>query len=352
MRVIVTGTALEKGGGISYIIPEYLTLLSKEHEVQFYETFFPRSFWGKFLPWLLAFFHLIRYRVLNGKAVHFSHSGPYASLIRESVLARFSRLLGNKTVIHVHFNALKEKCAAKNNEKKFYTLLFASFNKVILLTNSWESLFRKEFPSLANRCCVIPNPIRYREDFEETIQPEKPYVLIITRLVEKKNVQLAIEAFSELTNRELQLRIAGSGPYEESLRSLVVARGLSESVIFEGWVDGERKNSLLNNCSALCSPSDYEAFSVGWLEAMICGKPVITLDSPPCNSVINSEVGYLFSSSSQLSNIFKMINDNPKDNFLKGRLAKKYTASNFSHEAVAKKLNDLISLTINKVHNS
>lgn len=109
----------------------------------------------------------------------------------------------------------------------------------------------------------------------------RPYVLVLSRLVPTKGVDVLLKAF--LTAREdpslsdWQLVMAGGGTpkYEAHLKRLIAQSSASESVLLTGWLQGEAKARALANASLLALPSYNECFGLCVLEAIAYGVPVL-----------------------------------------------------------------------------
>jgi len=116
---------------------------------------------------------------------------------------------------------------------------------------------------------------------------QSPYVLVLSRLHQKKGLDLLLPAFLSLVKRrefaEWKLMLAGEGDdeYVKSLRRLVGSEGGEDSVIFTGWLDGEKKRAVLRGASVLALTSYQENFGLCAVEALACGVPVIV--SPHVN---------------------------------------------------------------------
>jgi glycosyltransferase involved in cell wall biosynthesis len=100
-----------------------------------------------------------------------------------------------------------------------------------------------------------------------TVQEEnKGYYLVVSRLVQYKRIDIAIEACERLGR---PLKIVGSGPEEEILKSL--AQGHTE---FLGFVPDEQLPELYAGAKALLFPQE-EDFGITPVEAAAAGKPTI-----------------------------------------------------------------------------
>jgi glycosyltransferase involved in cell wall biosynthesis len=100
---------------------------------------------------------------------------------------------------------------------------------------------------------------------------ERPYLAAAGRLVKMKGFQRLIPLMRYLP--EVDLRIAGTGPYERDLRAL--ARDLP-NVRFEGLLGGRALARLFRSARAVVVPSLFpETFGYVVLEAFAVGTPVV-----------------------------------------------------------------------------
>jgi glycosyltransferase involved in cell wall biosynthesis len=100
----------------------------------------------------------------------------------------------------------------------------------------------------------------------------KPVVLAVGRLVGYKGFDVLLRAVSGL---DVTTVIVGAGPEEARLRALA-----PPGVVFAGRVGNDELPAYYHACDVFCLPSVTiaEAFGVVLLEAMACGKPLVTSD--------------------------------------------------------------------------
>lgn len=79
---------------------------------------------------------------------------------------------------------------------------------------------------------------------------------------------------------ETRVILAGQGPLEHEIRTLVNELGLAEYVCFAGWVPLEEMPKYLNAADVYVSSSLSDGTSMCLLEAMACGLPVVVTDVP------------------------------------------------------------------------
>ncbi len=106
-----------------------------------------------------------------------------------------------------------------------------------------------------------------------------PYLLFLSRLDPKKNIEGLLQAFVLiLPNRPgLRLLVAGDGApaYAASLQAMAVELGLGNSVVWAGRVDGDLKASALGGAELFVLPSFSENFGIAAAEALMAGLPCV-----------------------------------------------------------------------------
>lgn len=102
-------------------------------------------------------------------------------------------------------------------------------------------------------------------------------LLIAGRVTPQKGIDLAIRALASLLPRfpQLELRVAGTGPWERAYRNLARELGVQDRVTWLGFLGQDALRREYQECSMLLMPSRFEPFGLSALEAMACGAPVI-----------------------------------------------------------------------------
>ena len=111
------------------------------------------------------------------------------------------------------------------------------------------------------------------------IKDDETMVLSVQRLVRKKGVDWLINAILEVIKksaRNVRFIIVGEGPEKNELIELARKLKVSNSVDFTGFIASEEIARYYSASDILVLYSLYEQFGITLLEAMACGKPVIS----------------------------------------------------------------------------
>lgn len=118
----------------------------------------------------------------------------------------------------------------------------------------------------------------------------KPFLLFLSRIHEKKGVDILLEAYEKVvlkltdnssnsSDKPPKLVIAGPGLDSEygklMLEKVEKNSILKEYVFFPGMLSGDTKWGAFYNCDAFVLPSHQENFGIAIVEAMACSKPVL-----------------------------------------------------------------------------
>lgn len=193
---------------------------------------------------------------------------------------------------------------------------------------------------------VVPNvvdtdffvPLRLQNQKNETV------FLHLSSLEERqKNPASIIEAFRvlELENKNVRLVIAGDGSSISSLQKLAQAHQLTEKIAFHYLPEKHKLLSLIQSSDAMVLNSNYENLPVVLLEAMSCGKPVISSDVGGIAEYIDKTNGILFSppDSIKLTDAMRLF-CSIKGQFISDDI-RNFALQRFSRPVIAKQLNSV-----------
>jgi glycogen synthase len=108
-------------------------------------------------------------------------------------------------------------------------------------------------------------------------QPDRPYVLALGRVVEKKGFDLLLAAFAAVPadRRTADLVIAGAGPSLEDLEHRAGALGVGTQVHFVGRLSRDQVATAMAGAALFVMPSRLEPFGIVVLEGWRAGVAVM-----------------------------------------------------------------------------
>jgi glycosyltransferase involved in cell wall biosynthesis len=123
------------------------------------------------------------------------------------------------------------------------------------------------------------------------IPAEAPWILFLSRIHEKKGLDLLIDAVARLPNKDAQLVIAGAGDsaYVQSLKNRARHADIAGRTHFVGLVQGLQKTALLHRADLLALPTSQENFGIVFAEALACQTPVLVTEGVDiCQELLSS----------------------------------------------------------------
>jgi glycosyltransferase involved in cell wall biosynthesis len=139
----------------------------------------------------------------------------------------------------------------------------------------------RQFGVELDRAAVFYGPLRKRLEMAIPMPPVGSGVVFscvarLDLLWKGQDILLEVLAADIWRERECSLRIFGTGTDRDHLASLVRHFGLEERVQFTGYV--EKMEDIWRDSHVMVLPSRGEGTPLATLEAMMCGRPVVTTD--------------------------------------------------------------------------
>jgi glycosyltransferase involved in cell wall biosynthesis len=230
----------------------------------------------------------LRKNVRNFDVVH-THFGRQAYDI---AVNHYCRRYGVPYVLHAHGSL--PRFMEKQKLKLIYDMFFGDrilrgASKVIALSSAEAVQFRNMgVPD--ERISVIPNGIDLlecanlppKDSFKKEfgVKRNQRIVLYLGRIHKTKGIDFLIKAYALLIEdsrfHDVTLVIAGpNDSYVNEARILTNALGVSNRVVFTGFLNEYEKVSAICDSSVVVSPEKFNVFLVVPLEAAALGKPVI-----------------------------------------------------------------------------
>jgi glycosyltransferase involved in cell wall biosynthesis len=297
--------------------------------------------------------------------VHFHNVHSHISYYT-IVLAKKS---GAKVFVTLHdaMSVYYGKVPVKNNDTKYKVTLFEMFKVFGLRVNPFRNIVIKYIFSYVDKIFTVSDSLRefliindiqnmvtihngididsfksYPDMVREYknnlgIKENDKVLLFGGRLSNMKGAKLSIDSFIKVLEKmdNIRLLIVGNVPKQDSdLIKYAKDNGVSDKIIFTGWVDHKNMASIYYLSDIVLVPSIYlDPFPNINLEAMACGKPIIGTVYGGTKEAVRDQVNGLlinpFDTKQYYQAIFDLLNN--KDLYTKmGKKGKEIVEKEFN----------------------
>jgi len=197
---------------------------------------------------------------------------------------------------------------------------------------------------------VDPDEFRPVPDLDaarrETGFPTAPTLLTIARLVRRKGIDTVIQSLPLLAERipQVQYVVIGGGEDQARLAGLADQLGVADRVHFLGSMSDAHKAACLQLCDVFVMPSrdipsePPEGFGIVYLEANLCGKPVIAARTGGVEDAVENGLNGLLvepDRPDQVAEAATRLLANPEDAGRMGERGRQRALTHFTWEAIA-----------------
>ena len=266
----------------------------------------PWSYSAKLTPWLVENFSRFDVVIIHGLWLYHSYStikvlgrlrsatklnAPKLFVMPHGMLDPYFQRAPDRKIKAIR-NWLYWKIIESRVINRADGLLFTCESELLLAREPFSSYFPKREMNVG---LGIQDPPAFvpamREAFIQKCPGlnNRPYILFLGRIHEKKGVDLLINAFIEFAGKSqdkgtryasgLTLVVAGPGldtAYGQSVQDLVSKAGeLKNSIFFPGMLAGDAKWGAFYGCEAFILPSHQENFGISVAEALATSKPAL-----------------------------------------------------------------------------
>ena len=213
------------------------------------------------------------------------------------LLAYFLARPSGALIVWFHSEVIRPGWQYRLFYRPFLQFAFARASRIIVASPT----LAESAPQLREwkaKCVVIPYGVdaghesgadrcRQRAD---AIRQElgTPIVLFVGRLVSYKGADVLLEAMRDIPAIAL---LVGDGPERSALERQAGTLGISDRIRFLGEVSDDELAALYRACDLFVLPSvtRQEAFGVVQIEAMSCGKPVVSTELGTGTAWVNQD---------------------------------------------------------------
>jgi len=189
------------------------------------------------------------------------------------------------------------------------------------------------FPFDTEEFSHLPPSGRFRDKYGIN---EKHIVMFLGRIHWIKGLDFLVESFSELVQLRDDVILVIVGPdqdYKTILVELINRLGLSNRVLFTGFLGGEDKLAALLDADVVVQPSKYEQAALVPIEAVQCSTPIIvSQDTGAGEDVKRLDAGYLveYGDKRGMVETIRRILDDPSEARAKTQKARDFIRANLS----------------------
>lgn len=229
---------------------------------------------------LKAYIRLVQLLLRGRVSFLHIHAAMRGSFWRKSIVAEIARAFGVPSIIHLHGSEMKTFYGSLPPFRRWaVTRTLEKADAVVVLSESWRTFVMGVAPKA--RITVINNyvalPRTTTEKAPDAVGTGRFAVLFLGLLGPRKGIYDLLDSWPRIVAAlpGARLLVGGNGEVDTA-REHVSDLGISSSVEFLGWVDGQKKLELLKKADAFVLPSYNEGLPMSVLEAMSWGIPVLT----------------------------------------------------------------------------
>lgn len=308
--------------------------------------------------WLLAIWHL--WRIAKKEKISYILVGQVLPLGTATWILSYFVNYKYSVILH----GMDFTNALQTARKRWITMKIFKKTEKIICANSYVAELVKGVlddgqakkvsvvnPGIENKDLRFKNEdLRFKFLKKHNIE-NKIILFSIGRLVKRKGFDKVIAAMPKVLKQAPNLIyvIAGDGPDKYYLKKLAEDK---ENIIFLEKITDEEKWAWLNLSDIFIMPSrqikeDFEGFGIVYLEANLCGKPVIAGDSGGVRDAVKDKVSGLLVDPEDTNKIADAIIKLAKDKNLREKLGKQggeRVIKEFNWGKQVKKIYEIIKL--------
>ena len=196
----------------------------------------------------------------------------------------------------------------------------------------------------------INNGVEITEIQRKTLDKPEINLIIVSRLVIQKNIDLVINALKILNNVNLKLNIIGEGNEISKLEKVIDDFNLHNQVKLLGKIDNNKISKFLSNSDIFIQASDYEGLPHSVLEAINYEVPILSTEAGGCKDLLNDgERGFIISTppnKNLIAENIKFIINNKDEAIKRAVVAKTYISKEYNFSTQAKVYMEVIQKTV------
>jgi glycosyltransferase involved in cell wall biosynthesis len=235
--------------------------------------------------WTRGFWHLLRSIRPSGHDVFVSHTRFFLS----SALALVCARAASRPLLHVEhgsdyvqLSGRLTRAAARIYDMLLGRLLLRRADGVVAISHAAAEFVRR----LAGREVPVVHRGMWLDRLDAATADEqvlawaagRPIAMFVGRLIDGKGVADLLRAFAAVQGVQATLCIVGDGPRRGEWEALAERLGISERVLFLGYLPEEQAWRVIRASDVVVNPSYTEGLPTSVLEAALMGRAVLATD--------------------------------------------------------------------------
>ena len=320
MKVLMVGPNRGANGGIASVVNEYYKAgLDKLCELEYFPTITTGSLVNKLACFFIAITNMKK-AIRRNDIIHI-HMSKNGSFYRKALFVKEAKKQHKKIIIHIHSSQFMQFYNTSNKyAKKYIRSILNKADKVIVLSEFWYNTFDEIVSK--EKLVVLPNGITRTQYYDKEYDDQN--ILFLGRLTELKGIYDLMLAFNIVLGAypHAHLYIGGKGE-DDNCKTKCEELDITNRVSFCGWVSGDKKEKLLQQCSIFVLPSYTEGMPVSLLEAMSFGCSCIATNVGGVPDIIEDKVNGLLVRPGKPDELSSAISELLSDIKMKKQLGKK-----------------------------
>lgn len=193
---------------------------------------------------------------------------------------------GKPLVVHIHATEFDRTGGGNGVNQQVYEIEkegFQQADKIIAVSGFTKNRLIEHYGIDSNKITVVYNAIEQRDlssvtsDLKELKKTGQKIVLSLGRITIQKGIDYFLKAAQKVLekNKNVFFIIAGTGDMKTQLIEEAASMGISDKVLFVGFVKDENVTEIYQMADLYVMPSVSEPFGLTPLEALTCGTPIL-----------------------------------------------------------------------------
>ena len=283
-------------GGIAAVVNGYRgSKLEKDFNIIYVESYKDGGKATKILKAICGYIHFAKVLLVDRPDLIHIHSSFGPSFYRKIPFIYMASWAKRPIINHIHGADFDEFYVnASDKKRRQIKKIYNKCSAIIALSEEWKERLSQIVPE--SKITVIENYSILHEDALEQRLKRKcnNTVLFLGELGKRKGCYDIPAVVKEVKKQipDVMFVLAGAGleADEKAIKQLVDENGVTDNVVFPGWVRGNEKAGLLRKADVFFLPSYNEGMPMSVLDAMGYGLPVVSTNVGGIPKIVHNDI--------------------------------------------------------------